>query len=186
MYRTLDLDTTQTASFLQEPPSNSMTSCRNKYQAWQWALNAPKLCHFIHGQTGERILVNQKIDTACMMEIYWPYFRGMARFMRGVDLFPRCLKLILQNDKVYTWNDKVYSWHKRNFHQFPGRQSYKGHSTDLYTKSTDSHLYLHYSSFHPKHQKQNLPYSQALQLCRICSTKYLLSVWFQQSTVKPV
>ena len=27
-------------------------------------------------------------------------------------------------------------------------------TTDLYTKPTDSHLYLHYSSFHPKHQIQ--------------------------------
>lgn len=37
-------------------------------------------------------------------------------------------------------------------------------TTDLYTKPTDSHLYLHYSSYHPKHQKQSLPYSQALRL----------------------
>ena len=35
--------------------------------------------------------------------------------------------------------------------------------TLLYTKPTDAHLYLHYSSFHPKHQKKSLPYSQALR-----------------------
>lgn len=46
-------------------------------------------------------------------------------------------------------------------------------TTDLYTKHTDSHLYLHYSSFHPKHQKRSLPYSQALRLRRICSTNEL-------------
>ena len=45
--------------------------------------------------------------------------------------------------------------------------------TDLYTKPTDSHLYLHYSSFHPRHQKESLPYSQALRLRRICSTDSL-------------
>ena len=44
---------------------------------------------------------------------------------------------------------------------------------DLFTKPTDSHLYLHFSSFHPKHQKRNLPYSQDLRLCRICSTNEL-------------
>ena len=45
--------------------------------------------------------------------------------------------------------------------------------TLLYTKPTDAHLYLHYSSFHPKHQKKSLPYSQALRLRRICSrTEY--------------
>ena len=42
--------------------------------------------------------------------------------------------------------------------------------TDLYTKPTDAHLYLHYTSFHPKHQKRSLPYSQALRLHRICSS----------------
>ena len=45
--------------------------------------------------------------------------------------------------------------------------------TDLYTKPTDSHLYLHYSSFHPRHQEESLPYSQALRLRRICSTDSL-------------
>ena len=45
--------------------------------------------------------------------------------------------------------------------------------TDLYTKPTDSHLYLHYSSFHPSHQKESLPYSQALRLRWICSTDSL-------------
>ena len=42
--------------------------------------------------------------------------------------------------------------------------------TSLYTKPTDAHLYLHYSSYHPKHQKASIPYSQAIRLNRICST----------------
>ena len=42
--------------------------------------------------------------------------------------------------------------------------------TGLYTKPTDAHLYLHYSSYHPKHQKKSIPYSQAIRLRRICST----------------
>ena len=43
------------------------------------------------------------------------------------------------------------------------------HST-LYTKPTDAHLYLHYNSYHPKHQKKSIPYSQAIRLRRICSS----------------
>ena len=43
--------------------------------------------------------------------------------------------------------------------------------TGLYTKPTDAHLYLHYSSYHPEHQKKSIPYSQAIRLRRICSTQ---------------
>ena len=39
---------------------------------------------------------------------------------------------------------------------------------DLYTKPTDSHLYLRWSSCHPVHTKKNLPYSLALRIRRIC------------------
>ena len=40
--------------------------------------------------------------------------------------------------------------------------------TDLYTKPTDTHSYLRYSSCHPSHIKTGLPYSQFLRLRRIC------------------
>ncbi len=41
--------------------------------------------------------------------------------------------------------------------------------TDLYTKPTDTHDYLHYSSSHPKSCKDSGPYSQLLRVKRICS-----------------
>ena len=52
--------------------------------------------------------------------------------------------------------------------------------TGLYTKPTDAHLYLHYTSYHPKHQKNSIPYSQAIRLRRICSTSELLQDATQQ------
>ena len=41
--------------------------------------------------------------------------------------------------------------------------------TDLYTKDTDAHAYLQYTSCHPKHCVNNIPYSQFLRVRRICS-----------------
>ncbi len=39
--------------------------------------------------------------------------------------------------------------------------------TDLYTKPTDSHSYIHYKSCHPQHQKKGGPYSQLLRVRQI-------------------
>ena len=49
-----------------------------------------------------------------------------------------------------------------------------GHiQTSLYTKPTDAHMYLHFSSYHPKHKKSSIPYSQVIRLRRICRTPEL-------------
>ena len=42
-------------------------------------------------------------------------------------------------------------------------------STDLYTKPTDTHQYLHMISCHPNHVKQAIAFSQATRILRICS-----------------
>ena len=44
-------------------------------------------------------------------------------------------------------------------------------TTDLHTKSTDKHHYLHYASAHPAYTKRSIIYSQALRMSRICSDK---------------
>ena len=41
--------------------------------------------------------------------------------------------------------------------------------TDLHTKPTATHQYLHATSCHPHHNKSSIPYSQALRLRCICS-----------------
>ena len=46
----------------------------------------------------------------------------------------------------------------------------------LYCKPTEKHQYLYYTSCHPKHTKNSLPYSLALCLSRICPTEHLFSL----------
>ena len=43
-------------------------------------------------------------------------------------------------------------------------------STDIYSKPTDSHLYLPYNSSHPDHCKKAIPYGVALRIRHNCST----------------
>ena len=47
--------------------------------------------------------------------------------------------------------------------------------TDLYSKPTNANLFLHYTSCHPQHTKNSLPYSLAYRLLRICSNENFLS-----------
>ena len=44
-------------------------------------------------------------------------------------------------------------------------------TTDLHTRSTDKHQYLHYKSAHPTHTKRFTIDSQALRMNKICSYK---------------
>ena len=47
-----------------------------------------------------------------------------------------------------------------------------GHlTTTLYRKPTDTYRYLHYKSYHPKHQKKAIPYSQFVRVPQVCSHK---------------
>ncbi|PIK58179.1 putative tyrosine-protein kinase, partial [Apostichopus japonicus] len=62
-----------------------------------------------------------------------------------------------------------YSHQQVNFLDVTVPKEHSFLSTDLYTKPTDTHQYLHSSSCHPRHCKSGIAYSQALRLCRIWS-----------------
>ena len=50
-------------------------------------------------------------------------------------------------------------------------------STDLCTKPTDTHQYLHMNSFHSNHVKKAIAFSQATQILRICSDPATAQTW---------
>jgi len=53
-------------------------------------------------------------------------------------------------------------------------------NTDVYQKPTDTHPHLDWTSAHPPHLKQSIPYSQALRLRRICSSTDTLKKWITE------
>ena len=55
--------------------------------------------------------------------------------------------------------------------------------TSVYCKETDTHNYLHFSSFHPDHCIRVIPYSQFLRLHRLCSDddEFLMRSWLLSS-----
>ena len=67
--------------------------------------------------------------------------------------------------------------------------------TSVHYKPTDSHSYLLYSSSHPSHVKNSIPYSRFLRLRRLCSKSEemcqfsknvaILSLWSKRATIAP-
>ena len=96
--------------------------------------------------------------------LIWPHsYQELCFFLTALNSFHETIKFTseISDTAVYILDVTVKKDNTCKIH------------TLLYRKPTDAHLYLHYSSFHLKHQKKSLLYSQALRLRRICSrTEY--------------
>ena len=61
--------------------------------------------------------------------------------------------------------------------------------TSVHCKPTDSHSYLLYSSSHPSHVKNYIPYSQFLRLRRLCASfsknVAIMSLWSKRAIIAP-
>ncbi|XP_072026492.1 uncharacterized protein [Amphiura filiformis] len=115
-------------------------------------------------------LEEQMLDAApCRPWIWWRYIDdvffiwtreedSLHTFLNHVNSFHRTIKFTSE-----------LSHHQVNFLDVTIRKENDSLVTDLYTKPTDSHQYLHSSSCHPQHCKSGIAYSQALRLRRICT-----------------
>ena len=52
--------------------------------------------------------------------------------------------------------------------------------TDIYHKATDTFQYLNYTSYHPRHIKQNIPFSIARRICTIVSNPQIKETRLQE------
>ena len=57
-------------------------------------------------------------------------------------------------------------------------------STKLYRKPTDRNAYLHFNSYHPVKQKENIPFGQFLRAKKICSSNNEADISFQDIEAK--
>ena len=91
----------------------------------------------------------------------WPHsVNELYSFLSGLNQFHTSIKFTYDMSQTQV-----------NFLDVLVTKDKDGHlATSLYTKPTDTHMYLHYDSFHPIQQKKSIPYSQAVRLRRICST----------------
>ena len=115
-------------------------------------------------------LEEQMLDAApCRPWIWWRYIddvffiwtreeESLHTFLNHINSFHRSIKFTSE-----------FSHDQVNFLDVTIRKENGTLATDLYTKPTDTHQYLHSSSCHPRHCKSGIAYSQALRLRRICS-----------------
>ena len=105
----------------------------------------------------------------CRPWIWWRYIddvffiwtsdeNSLGTFINHINSFHRTIKFTSE-----------YSHQQAHFLDVTVRKNNDTLTTDLYSKPTDTHQYLHSTSCHPKHCKTGIAYSQALRLRRICS-----------------
>eukprot|EP00745_Piridium_sociabile_P022976 TRINITY_DN35811_c0_g1_i2.p1 TRINITY_DN35811_c0_g1~~TRINITY_DN35811_c0_g1_i2.p1 ORF type:complete len:584 (-),score=113.49 TRINITY_DN35811_c0_g1_i2:126-1877(-) len=128
---------------------------------------APSVANIFMGWLESNILENSPVRVNTE---YWKRFID--------DIFLLWLGTQEELDEFFSFLNSVHPTIKFTFQtsrtQLPfldlSLQLENGHiETDLYTKPTDAHAYLHYSSCHPPHCKNNIPFSQFLRARRLCS-----------------
>ncbi|XP_069110165.1 uncharacterized protein [Argopecten irradians] len=112
---------------------------------------------FLSQQTTKPLIWWRFIDDIFMI---WTHHRNaLSAFMERLNQFHKTIKFTFEvSDSQITFLDTTVT-------KLPSGAL----RTSLYSKPTDAHLYLHYSSCHPKHQIKSIPKSQALRIRRICS-----------------
>jgi hypothetical protein len=104
--------------------------------------------------------------------VWWRFLDDIVFiWLHGIERLEKFLKFINYFHKTisYTWD---YSANQVSFLDVTiCKEVGGGISTDVYSKPTDTHQYLDFRSFHPKHVKQAILYGLALRLSRICSSE---------------
>ncbi len=108
-------------------------------------------------------------DRSPFLHTLWRYIDDILAIWTGTepDLIMFLEELNNKHPTIkFTWE---YSKNKINFLDTTIYMEAGKPQTTLFTKPTDAHLYLQYSSCHPRRMKNSIPYSQLIRIKRICS-----------------
>ena len=97
-----------------------------------------------------------KLESKMLSEYHLIWLHGQERlteFFTYVNFYHPTIKF------TWKWSNK-----KLPFLDVMVRLKNNKLSTDIYSKPTDTHQYLNYTSCHPSHVKRGIPYGQALKL----------------------
>ena len=117
----------------------------------------------------------------CYIDIFMIWEHGeeeLQKFLETLNCYHATIKFTAE-----------YSREKINFLDVIVMKKGNQLITDLYLKLTDTHQYLHASSYHVSHCKKSIPFSQALHLNRTCSENAFfgkqcneLEVWLKEKS----
>ena len=126
---------------------------------------APSYANIFMGALEEKVLsdVDKKPD------VWWRYIDDVfVIWTHGEECL---IEFVNQINKMHTKIQFTAEWSSRSIAFLDVNVSIDGGRivTDLFSKPTDTHQFLHRRSCHPRHCKSTIAYSQALRMRRICS-----------------
>lgn len=160
------------------------------YKAWNCNGDAsgPLLCKFIFACIRKVLVTSGQEKTNNLVRYtdaiftIWPHGEeDLINFIWTINSQHRTIKF------TAGWSSKSVTFFIRNVIRDGNRLI-----ADLYTKSTDTHQYIHQHSCHPLHCRNSIAYSQALRIRRICPRhmdylrhiKEMKGFWSKEGTTK--
>jgi len=128
---------------------------------------APSYANLFMGCLEDKLLKGYELKPAYYYryidDIFLIWTHGLSELTKFTDYLNDSHKSI---KFTFEFNESEMTFLDTITYRIPGTNKI---GVKLYTKPTDTHAYLEYSSEHPRHQKESIPYSQFLRLRRNCT-----------------
>ena len=146
---------------------------------------APTYAHLVMGylEKSARHECEKQFGTSATNEIYKYYYRFLDDIFifwpHSVDLADEFTHIMNNVNPNFKFTHEI-SNKQLHFLDVTLINENGNLKTDLYSKPTDAHQYLHFHSYHPAHTKRNLPYNLANRIKRIVNSEPLQQLRFSE------